>query len=54
MDPSPSKSLLAACANPDSLFTTPQNDILRIIYRDFHQDIDRLQRAYSLRDNKNN
>lgn len=44
----PLQSLQTACARPDSLFAIPQNDLLRIVYEEFPQDIDRLQRAYSL------
>lgn len=45
-----SQSLRAACAHPDSLFATPQDDLVRMVYQEFPQDIDRLQRAYSVRD----
>lgn len=36
--------------HPDALFMTPKGDLLRIVYREFTDDIDRLKRAYSIRD----
>ncbi|GFF50374.1 hypothetical protein IFM46972_09031 [Aspergillus udagawae] len=42
-------SLQAACAHPDSLFTLPEADLLRLVYKEFPQEIDRLKRAYSVR-----
>ncbi|KAL5337361.1 hypothetical protein BJX70DRAFT_370187 [Aspergillus crustosus] len=41
--------LLAACKTPDSLFNTPQTDLLRLIYNEYPREIHRLQRAYSIR-----
>jgi hypothetical protein len=41
--------LQAACADPDSLFTLPEETLLRLVYEAFSQDIDRLKRAYSIR-----
>lgn len=49
MENSP-RSLRDACAHPDTLFATPEVDLLRLIYREFTHDIDRLKRAYSIRD----
>ncbi|CAI7645438.1 unnamed protein product [Penicillium manginii] len=46
-DPS---SLREACADPDALFAIPQNDLLQLVYQEFSADIDRLKRAYSIRD----
>lgn len=43
-------SLREACADPDALFTIPPNDLLQLVYQDFSADIDRLKRAYSIRD----
>lgn len=43
-------ALREACADPDALFTIPQNDLLQLVYKDFATDIDRLKRAYSIRD----
>ncbi|KAF7177484.1 hypothetical protein CNMCM7691_005737 [Aspergillus felis] len=45
----PPASLQAACAHPDSLFTLSEEDLLRLVYKEFPQAIDRLKRAYSLR-----
>ncbi|KAJ6036366.1 hypothetical protein N7540_000645 [Penicillium herquei] len=45
-----SQSLRDACVFPDALFSTPQDDLLRMIYCEFTHDIDRLKRAYSIRD----
>lgn len=47
-----SQSLQAACGHPDSLFAIPQDDLVRMVYREFHQDMDRLQHAYSVRDGR--
>ncbi|KAJ5740614.1 hypothetical protein N7493_000486 [Penicillium malachiteum] len=43
-------SLRDACTSPNALFSTPQDDLLRMIYQEFTHDIDRLKRAYSIRD----
>lgn len=43
------QSLWEACAHPDSLFALPQNDLLRMVYQEFTNDLDRLKRAYSIR-----
>ena len=45
-----SLSLREACAHPDALFATPEHDLLRMVHREFTDDIDRLKRAYSIRD----
>ena len=43
-------SLRELCADPDTLFAIPQDDFLRLVYQEFPADIDRLIRAYSIRD----
>ncbi|KAJ5546598.1 hypothetical protein N7494_004183 [Penicillium frequentans] len=43
------QSLRDACAYPDSLFALPQDDLLRMVYQEFTNDLDRLKRAYSIR-----
>ncbi|KAJ5107400.1 hypothetical protein N7456_004075 [Penicillium angulare] len=45
-----SRSLRDACVHPDSLFAIPQADLLRLVYKGFDIEIDRLKRAYSIRD----
>ena len=47
-----SQSLRAACDHPDALFAKPQCDLVRMVYREFSRDIDRLQRAYSIRNGR--
>lgn len=47
-----SQSLRAACDHPDALFAKPQSDLVRMVYREFSRDIDRLQRAYSIRNGR--
>lgn len=42
-------SLRAGCTDPDSLFNLPVKDLLHLVYKEFPEDIDRLQRAYSIR-----
>ncbi|KAJ5656055.1 hypothetical protein N7507_008005 [Penicillium longicatenatum] len=44
-----SLSLREACGHPDSLFALPQDDLLRMVYQEFKNDLDRLKRAYSIR-----
>lgn len=44
-----SLSLRAACSNPHTLLAQPQDDLVRMVYREFTQEIDNLQRAYSIR-----
>ncbi|KAJ5279765.1 hypothetical protein N7478_005137 [Penicillium angulare] len=44
------RSLRDACVNPDSFFATPQADLLRLVYKEFANEIDRLKRAYSIRE----
>ncbi|KAJ6102901.1 hypothetical protein N7486_005328 [Penicillium sp. IBT 16267x] len=44
-----SQSLREACAHPDSLFALPQDDLLRMVYQEFPNDLERLKRAYSNR-----
>lgn len=43
------KSLRAACADTTFLFNLPREDLLHLVYKEFPEDIDRLQRAYSIR-----
>lgn len=45
-----SPSLRDACADPDTLFVIPQDDLVRLVYKEFSVEIDRLIRAYSIRD----
>ena len=47
-----SQSLRAACEHPDALFALSQSELVRMVYREFSQDIDRLQRAYSIRNGR--
>lgn len=47
-----SQPLRAACDRPDALFAIPPYDLVHIVYREFYRDIDRLQRAYSIRDGR--
>lgn len=47
-----SQSLRAACNRPDTLLALPQDDLVRMVYEEFPQEIDRLQRAYSVRDSR--
>jgi len=46
-------SLREACSDPDALFAVPQEDLLRLVYKEFSEDIDRLTRAYSIREDWN-
>lgn len=43
------ESLRAGCTDPESLFNLPVDDLLRLVHKEFPEDIDRLQRAYSIR-----
>lgn len=43
-------SIRELCADPDALFALPQDDFLHLVYKEFSADIDRLIRAYSIRD----
>lgn len=47
-----SQSLRAACEHPDALFARSQSELVRMVYREFSRDIDRLQRAYSVRNGR--
>lgn len=47
-----SQSLRAACDHPDALFAKSQSDLVRMVYREFSRDIDRLHRAYSIRNGR--
>lgn len=44
-----SQSLQQACSQPDFLFENSADDFVRLVYKEFAQDIDRLKRAYSVR-----
>jgi hypothetical protein len=44
------QSLRAACDAPDSLFARSDEELLRLAYKEFPKEIDRLRRAYSIRD----
>ncbi|KAJ5679271.1 hypothetical protein N7462_007515 [Penicillium macrosclerotiorum] len=46
------QSLRAACANPDALFALSEDQLLHLVYREFPDEIDRLRRAYSIRDSQ--
>ncbi|KAJ5480558.1 hypothetical protein N7530_006067 [Penicillium desertorum] len=45
-----SQSLQDACGVPDSLFARSDEDLIRLVYKEFPEEIDRLRRAYSIRD----
>ncbi|CAG8151719.1 unnamed protein product [Penicillium nalgiovense] len=45
-----SQSLRDACGVPDSLFVRSDEDLIRLVYKEFPEEIDRLRRAYSIRD----
>ncbi|KAJ5940663.1 hypothetical protein N7516_000831 [Penicillium verrucosum] len=45
-----SQSLRDTCANPDSLFALSDEDLIHLVYKEFPEEIDRLRRAYSIRD----
>ncbi|CAI7616292.1 unnamed protein product [Penicillium discolor] len=45
-----SQSLRDTCANPDSLFALSDEDLVHLVYKEFPEEIDRLRRAYSIRD----
>lgn len=47
---STAQSLRAACDAPDSLFAHSDEELLHLVHKEFSQEIDRLQRAYSIRD----
>ncbi|QKX63319.1 uncharacterized protein TRUGW13939_10489 [Talaromyces rugulosus] len=42
-------SLRTACTDPESLFSLPVEGLLHLVHNAFPEDIDRLQRAYSIR-----
>ncbi|CAG8888632.1 unnamed protein product [Penicillium egyptiacum] len=44
------QSLRDACGIPDALFARPDEDLIRLVYKEFPGEIDRLRRAYSIRD----
>ncbi|OQE21028.1 hypothetical protein PENSTE_c012G10266 [Penicillium steckii] len=46
-------SLREACSDPNRLFALPEEDLLRLVYKEFSEDIDRLTRAYSIREDWN-
>jgi hypothetical protein len=43
-------SLREACDVPDSLFARSDEELIRLVYKEFPEEIDRLRRAYSIRD----
>ncbi|KXG46584.1 uncharacterized protein PGRI_054400 [Penicillium griseofulvum] len=43
-------SLREACDVPDSLFARSDEELIRLVYKEFPGEIDRLRRAYSIRD----
>jgi hypothetical protein len=45
-----SQSLREACDNPDVLFALSETNLVSLIYQEFPEEIDRLRRAYSIRD----
>ncbi|KAK9855087.1 hypothetical protein MYU51_003511 [Penicillium brevicompactum] len=44
------QSLIAACETPDSLFARSNEELLHLVHKEFPQEIDRLRRAYSIRE----
>lgn len=44
------QSLRAACDAPDSLFARSNEELLHLVHKEFPQEVDRLRRAYSIRD----
>jgi hypothetical protein len=44
------QSLREACAHPDLFFARSEEDLIKLVYEEFPEDIDRLKRAYSIRD----
>ncbi|KAJ5893839.1 hypothetical protein N7495_005530 [Penicillium taxi] len=44
------ESLRTACNHPDSLFALTDEELVRLVHREFSDDLDRLKRAYSIRD----
>ena len=45
-----SQSLREACNCPDTLFALDEQELVHLVYREFPDEIDRLRRAYSIRD----
>ncbi|KAJ5211326.1 hypothetical protein N7491_011146 [Penicillium cf. griseofulvum] len=45
-----SQSLREACNVPDSLFARSDEELIHLVYKEFPEEIDRLRRAYSIRD----
>lgn len=48
----PDRSLREYCRTPGELFAMKPDDYLRLVYKDFGADIDRLKTAYAIRDPK--
>ncbi|KAJ5168398.1 uncharacterized protein N7482_003992 [Penicillium canariense] len=46
----PPQSLREACIRPDSLFALSEQALVHLVYKEFPSEIDRLRRAYSIRD----
>jgi hypothetical protein len=46
--------LREACNNPDALFALSESSLVSLIYQEFPDEIDRLRRAYSIRDPQGN
>ncbi|KAF3389094.1 hypothetical protein F1880_004022 [Penicillium rolfsii] len=49
-----SEALRDACNNPDALFALSEKELVSLIYQEFTNEIDRLRRAYSIRDPQGN
>lgn len=45
-----SQSLREACNNPEALFALAEEELVCLVYQEFPDEIDRLRRAYSIRD----
>ncbi|KAJ5950202.1 uncharacterized protein N7479_008615 [Penicillium vulpinum] len=45
-----SQSIREVCAVPDSLFARSDEELIQLVYKQFPGEIDRLRRAYSIRD----
>jgi hypothetical protein len=50
----PHQTLREACDNPDALFALSERSLVSLIYQEFPDEIDRLRRAYSIRDPQGN
>ncbi|KAJ5329939.1 hypothetical protein N7452_010329 [Penicillium brevicompactum] len=47
---STAQSLITACETPDFLFARSNEELLHLVHKEFPQEIDRLRRAYSIRE----